>query len=207
MTEDRIELRIRVDDDGVGEGLQETGKTAEETSAQVETLKGGLDDASRKTADLDRTLKTADLANAITIINGFSSAVGQSIGSMKTLGIISDDTAETLSKVHAGIQLVTATASAVKALQGAVALLNAQEAVHNALLTFKRVLSNPVNLALVGIAGTAAAGVAGAAYMGYRYSQTRNDTTVNNSITITDTSRQKQQTASEIINILGGGAL
>lgn len=206
MTEDRIELRIRVDDDGVGEGLQETGKTAEETSAQVETLKGGLDDVSRKTADLDRTLKTADLANAITIINGFSSAVGQSIGSMKTLGIISDDTAETLSKVHAGIQLVTATASAVKALQGAVALLNAQEAVHNALLTFKRVLSNPVNLALVGIAGTAAAGVAGAAYMGYRYSQ-RNDTTVNNSITITDTSQQKQQTASEIINILGGGAL
>lgn len=206
MTEDRIELRIRVDDDGVGEGLQETGKTAEETSAQVETLKGGLDDVSRKTADLDRTLKTADLANAITIINGFSSAVGQSIGSMKTLGIISDDTAETLSKVHAGIQLVTATASAVKALQGAVALLNAQEAVHNALLTFKRVLSNPVNLALVGIAGTAAAGVAGAAYMGYRYSQ-RNDTTVNNSITITDTSQQKQQTASEIINILGGGAI
>lgn len=206
MTEDRIELRIRVDDDGVGEGLQETGKTAEETSAQVETLKGGLDDVSRKTADLDRTLKTADLANAITIINGFSSAVGQSIGSMKTLGIISDDTAETLSKVHAGIQLVTATASAVKALQGAVALLNAQEAVHNALLTFKRVLSNPVNLALVGIAGTAAAGVAGAAYMGYRYSQ-RNDTTVNNSITITDTSQQKQQTASEIISILGGGAL
>ena len=207
MTEEKIGLILEVNDDGVGEGLAETGRQAEKASEQVDGLKLKIDDSSIQMDKLNRTIKAADIANSITVIQGLSSATGQAISSMRTLGLISDDTAEALSKVQAGIQLITAAGTAIKSLSGLVSVLNAQEAVHNALLTFKKVLSNPVNLAIIGIAGTAAAGVAGAAYMGYRYTQNKNvsnSTTTN--ITIQDTSVQKE-TASEIYSILGGGAL
>lgn len=207
MTEEKIGLILEVNDDGVGEGLAETGRQAEETSAEIEGIGAGIVQANSKLDDLGKKLKSADIANSITVMQGLSSATGQAISSMRTLGLISDDTAEALSKVQAGIQLITAAGTAIKSLSGLVSVLNAQEAIHNALLTFKKVLSNPVNLAIIGIAGTAAAGVAGAAYMGYRYTQNKNvsnSTTTN--ITIQDTSVQKE-TASEIYSILGGGAL
>lgn len=207
MTEEKIGLILEVNDDGVGEGLADTGRQAEKASEQVDGLKLKIDDSSIQMDKLNRTIKAADIANSIIVMQGLSSATGQAISSMRTLGLISDDTAEALSKVQAGIQLITAAGTAIKSLSGLVSVLNAQEAIHNALLTFKKVLSNPVNLAIIGIAGTAAAGVAGAAYMGYRYTQNKNvsnNTTAN--ITIQDTSVQKE-TASEIINILGGGAL
>lgn len=207
MTEEKIGLILEVNDDGVGEGLADTGRQAEKASEQVDGLKLKIDDSSIQMDKLNRTIKAADIANSIIVMQGLSSATGQAISSMRTLGLISDDTAEALSKVQAGIQLITAAGTAIKSLSGLVSVLNAQEAIHNALLTFKKVLSNPVNLAIIGIAGTAAAGVAGAAYMGYRYTQNKNvsnSTTAN--ITIQDTSVQKE-TASEIINILGGGAL
>lgn len=207
MTEEKIGLILEVNDDGVGEGLEDTGRQAEKASEQVDGLKLKIDDSSIQMDKLNRTIKAADIANSITVMQGLSSATGQAISSMRTLGLISDDTAEALSKVQAGIQLMTAAGTAIKSLSGLVSVLNAQEAVHNALLTFKKVLSNPVNLAIIGIAGTAAAGVAGAAYMGYRYTQNKNvsnSTTTN--ITIQDTSVQKE-TASEIYSILGGGAL
>ncbi len=207
MTEEKIGLILEVNDDGVGEGLADTGRQAEKASEQVDGLKLKIDDSSIQMDKLNRTIKAADIANSITVMQGLSSATGQAISSMRTLGLISDDTAETLSKVQAGIQLITAAGTAIKSLSGLVSVLNAQEAIHNALLTFKKVLSNPVNLAIIGIAGTAAAGVAGAAYMGYRYTQNKNvsnSTTTN--ITIQDTSVQKE-TASEIYSILGGGAL
>lgn len=207
MTEEKIGLILEVNDDGVGEGLAESGGQAKVVAAQMAELGGKVDEVDAKMDNLNKKFRSTDLANAVTVINGFSSAIGQSISSMHTLGLISDDTAESLYKIHAGIQLMTSTISAVKSLSGILSLLNMQEAIHNALLTFKKVLSNPVNLAIIGIAGTAAAGVAGAAYMGYRYTQNKNvsnSTTTN--ITIQDTSVQKQ-TASEIYSILGGGAL
>ena len=68
MTEEKIGLILEVNDDGVGEGLADTGRQAEKASEQVDGLKLKIDDSSIQMDKLNRTIKAADIANSITVM-------------------------------------------------------------------------------------------------------------------------------------------
>lgn len=205
MTDGKIELKITLDDTDVRDGLAEAGTDAQDSSAKVAELGDEAVRTKTKVTDMDTAVRTVDLAAQIAIIQGFQQSLSQSISAMRTLGLVSDGTADTLMKVNAGLQLVNSAVVGIKALKAATAALNAQEAIHNALLTFKSVLSNPAKLALVGVAGTAAAAVIGGSMA---YFSSKGGDTVSNTTTINiSNDSQQKETASEIFRIVDGGAL
>ena len=115
-------------------------------------------------------LKSVETLSALQAVQSGMSAVTSSV---QTLGLVDEETAQSLRKVTAAIQLVVGTAQAIK---GVVTLFNTLNAVLKTtaiVSTFAAIAENPVKgMAIVGAAGIAAGAVAG-----YMYSATQNNTT------------------------------
>lgn len=232
-----VSLTIRVDSGGADSALEQTASSAKSTqeaidkaSQQTEHLEGSVNRvkntadgiSSAKVDELNNKLKETTLnakllnaAGSIAVVQGLQSALSQSVGAMTTLGIVSDGTAQTLMKVSAGMQLITSAYTGIKALSAITAALNAQEAVHNALLAMKSVLTNPANLGRVALATGAAAAVAGVAggYLIASANSGSSSTTVNNSINVSDGGNGGASTVgastvgATVYNILDGSAI
>lgn len=114
----------------------------------------------------------------MTALQGVQSGLSAVTSSVKTLGIVDEETALTLQKVTAGIQLVVGTAQAVKGVVTLFQTLNAVLKTTAIVSTFAAIAENPAKGALI----VGAAGLAAGAVGGYMYSAIQNNnsnTTIN----------------------------
>ena len=141
------------------------------------------EEASQKCTQAQQSaiLKSVEVMTALQAVQSGLSAVTSSV---RTLGIVDEETALTLQKVTAGVQLVVGTAQAVKG----VITLNSVLKTTAIVSTFAAIAENPAKGALI-IGGAAlAAGAVG----GYLYSSTQNNNTTNITVAHTETARQAE---------------
>ena len=153
-------------------------------------LKDTEDAAEKCTEAQERTiLKSVETLSAL---QALQSGVGAVTNAVNTLGIVDEETAQTLRKLTAGIQLVVGTAQAIKGIITLFQSLNAVLKTTAIVSTFASIAENPVKgAAIIGAAGLAAGAVAG-----YLYSATQNNnTTINVAHEETAQARQVQQAA------------
>ena len=120
--------------------------------------------------ELDKTIKTthqtmeqqtlAFISNvmAISALEGGINALAESF---IRLGWVTDEGAEKMRKVAAATKLFTGTAQLIQGLIGVVRLLTKSEMMLAAVETYRKVLHNPAQLAMVGVAAGAAGAVGG----------------------------------------------
>jgi hypothetical protein len=127
-------------------------------------------------------LKSVEVMTALHAVQSGLSAVTSSV---RTLGIVDEETAMTLQKVTAGIQLVVGTAQAIKGVVTLFQTLNAVLKTTAIVSTFASIAENPAKGALV----IGAAGLAAGAVGGYMYSAIQNSNTTNITVAHTETAR------------------
>ncbi|MBO4797456.1 MAG: hypothetical protein J5494_01605 [Candidatus Methanomethylophilaceae archaeon] len=133
-------------------------------------------------------------------IAGLKEGVGSVINGITSLGLVSDETAQSLAKINSAFQLMAGAVSTIRAIQGAMTALNVATAINASLNSFNAVLANPAMAAGVGLAAGAALGVAGA------YLMTQNNSQTTNNITIIDGS-DRVETGTEIYDLVRGPAV
>lgn len=186
-----------------------------ETADQIEESVDGADDSikeyeadaqragvasARLTQDLQA--QQMQIVTQLAILGSLGGAVNSINGGLQNLGLVSDQTAEQLTKISSAFNLIKGTSQGLVAVKGLMATLNAQTAINASLSTYLAVLKNPAMLAGVAVAGGAAAGFAGA------YLMTRNNNTTNNNTTNVNIQGEAPRDAvAQIIDIFEGGAL
>lgn len=161
--------------------ISEPMKKAEEQLKRTE-------EASQKCTDAQETaiLKSVEVMTALHAVQSGLSAVTSSV---RTLGIVDEETAMTLQKVTAGIQLVVGTAQAIKGVVTLFQTLNAVLKTTAIVSTFASIAENPAKGALI-VGGAA---LAAGAVAGYMYSATQNNNnTTNITVQHTETARQAE---------------
>lgn len=147
------------------------------------------EEASQKCTDAQETaiLKSVEVMTALHAVQSGLSAVTSSV---RTLGIVDEETAMTLQKVTAGIQLVVGTAQAIKGVVTLFQTLNAVLKTTAIVSTFASIAENPAKGALIVGGAALAAGAVG----GYMYSalQQNNTKTTNITVAHTETARQAE---------------
>lgn len=154
---------------------------------QLKATEGAADSCTK--AQEKAVLKSVE---TLTAMQALQSGVGAVTSAVTTLGMVDDETARTLQKLTAGIQLVVGTAQAIKGVVTLFQSLNAVLKTTAIVSTFASIAENPVKgAAIIGAAGLAAGAVAG-----YLYSSTQTtNTTINVGHEETATARQVQQAA------------
>lgn len=200
--------QIRSDSDSAGASVRSASSAVDDlkstdTSA-IGTVKASADSAKGSVDGLGASLDSSRIkvTTQLTALMGLKEATSNVISGIVGLGLVSDDTAQDLMKVNSAFSLLSGVVTGVKALQAAFTGLNVAQAINNALSTFGSVLRNPAALAGVAVATGAALGVAGA----YLMTNDNSTSTTNTTITIQDTSEQKD-IADQVYSIIGGGAL
>lgn len=154
---------------------------------QAEDQLKRTEDASRKCTDAQQSaiLKSVEV---MTALQGVQSGLSAVTSSVRTLGIVDEETAVTLQKVTAGIQLVVGTAQAIKGVVTLFQTLNAVLKTTAIVSTFASIAENPAKGALIVGGAALAAGAVG----GYMYSalQQNNTNTTNITVQHTETARQ-----------------
>ena len=145
------------------------------------------EDASQKCTQAQQTaiLKSVEVMSALHSVQSGLSAVTSSV---RTLGLVDEETAVTLQKVTAGIQLVVGTAQAVKGVVTLFQTLNAVLKTTAIVSTFAAIAENPLKGAMV----VGAAGLAAGAVGGYLYSSTQNTNNTTINVASTETARQTE---------------
>lgn len=155
---------------------------------QAEDQLKRTEDASRKCTQAQESaiLKSVEVMTALHAVQSGLSAVTSSV---RTLGIVDEETAVTLQKVTAGIQLVVGTAQAIKGVVTLFQTLNAVLKTTAIVSTFASIAENPAKGALI-VGGAA---LAAGAVAGYMYSATQNNNnTTNITVQHTETARQAE---------------
>lgn len=128
----------------------------------------------KTTADVDR--QAVAYIKAMSALNGFRGGMNQTVQSVKELGLVDDETYQTLRKVAAGMQLVTGTAEMLKGAAGIMNMLTASTKGFAVASAFAAITANPLKGALI-LAGAGAA-VGGMVYV--MNQQTQQSSTTNN---------------------------
>ena len=145
------------------------------------------EEASQKCTQAQQSaiLKSVEVMTALHAVQSGLSAVTSSV---RTLGLVDEETALKLQKVTAGVQLLVGTAQAVKGVITLFQTLNSVLKTTAIVSTFAAIAENPAKGALI-IGGAAlAAGAVG----GYLYSSTQNNNTTNITVAHTETARQAE---------------
>ena len=159
--------------------ISEPMKRAEDQLKRTEEASNKCTDAQEKAI-----LKSVEVMTALHAVQSGLSAVTSSV---RTLGIVDEETALTLQKVTAGIQLVVGTAQAIKGVVTLFQTLNAVLKTTAIVSTFASIAENPAKGALI----VGAAGLAAGAVGGYLYSATQNNnSTTNITVAHSETARQ-----------------
>lgn len=153
-------------------------KQAEDQLRKTEQASDDCTDAQEKAI-----LKSVEVMTALHAVQSGLSAVTSSV---RTLGIVDEETALTLQKVTAGIQLVVGTAQAVKGVVTLFQTLNAVLKTTAIVSTFAAIAENPAKGALIVGGAALAAGAVG----GYLYSATQNNNSTTINVASSETARQ-----------------
>ena len=147
------------------------------------------EEASQKCTQAQETaiLKSVEVMTALHALQSGLSAVTSSV---RTLGLVDEETALTLQKVTAGIQLVVGTAQVIKGVVTLFQTLNTVLKTTAIVSTFASIAENPAKGALIVGGAALAAGAVG----GYMYSALQQNNTKTTNITVqhTETARQAQ---------------
>ena len=162
--------------------ISEPMKNAEDQLRKTEEASNDCTDAQEKAI-----LKSVEVMSALHAVQSGLSAVTSSV---KTLGLVDEETALTLQKVTAGIQLVVGTAQAIKGIVTIFQTLNAVLKTTAIVSTFAAIAENPAKGALILGSAALTAGAVG----GYMYSalQQNNNNTTNITVQHTETARQAE---------------
>lgn len=160
--------------------ISEPMKRAEDQLRKTET-------ASKNCTEAQQTaiLKSVEVMSALHSVQSGLSAVTSSV---RTLGIVDEETALKLQKVTAGIQLIVGTAQAIKGVVTLFQTLNAVLKTTAIVSTFASIAENPAKGALI----LGGASLAAGAVAGYMYSATQNTNTTNITVAHTETARQAE---------------
>ena len=165
--------------EGAKRTLEETDRAGKEYNKTAEKVvtESAKAQASVQAFNADQEHAVLKSVETLTALHAVQSGLSAVTSSVQTLGLVDEQTAETLKKLTAGIQLVVGTAQAVK---GVVTLFNTLNGVLKTtaiVSTFAAIAENPAKGALI----VGGAGLAAGAVAGYMYSATQNthNTTIN----------------------------
>ena len=158
--------------------LEQTDRQSKKTEESLEQVQTQAQDTSSQIRRTNQDQQTAVLKSVETLaaLHALQSGIGAITNSVRTLGLVDDETAQTLQKVTAGIQLMVGTAETVKGVVTLFRSLNSVLKTTAIVSTFASIAENPAKGAMVlGMAGLGVGAVAGA-----MYSMTKNsNTTIN----------------------------
>lgn len=183
-------------EDGISRPMEQARRSLEATDRQSKKTEDALGrtevQAQATSEQIRRTnsdQQTAILKSVETLaaLHALQSGMGAITNSVRTLGLVDDETAQTLQRVTAGIQLMVGTAEAVKGVVTLFKSLNAVLKTTAIVSTFASIAENPAKgAAVLGLAGLGVGAVAGA-----MYSMTKtSNTTIN--VQHTEQARQTQ---------------
>ena len=151
------------------------------------------EEASKDCTEAQQTaiLKSVEVMSALHSVQSGLSAVTSSV---RTLGIVDEETALKLQKVTAGLQLVVGTAQAIKGVVSLFQTLNSVLKTTAIVSTFASIAENPAKGALIlGGASLAAGAVAGYMYSALQQGGgVQNTNTTNITVAHTETARQAE---------------
>lgn len=158
--------------------LEDTDRQSQKTEEALERTQEQAQATSEQIRRTNSDQQTAILKSVETLaaLHALQSGMGAITNSVRTLGLVDDETAQTLQKVTAGIQLMVGTAEAVKGVVTLFKSLNAVLKTTAIVSTFASIAENPAKgAAVLGLAGLGVGAVAGA-----MYTMTKtNNTTIN----------------------------
>ena len=153
-----------------------TGKTYKRTAEEVASASSKAS-AQVKALNQDQTTAVLKSVETLSAMHAVQSGLSAVTSSVQTLGIVDEQTAQTLKKVTAGVQLLVGTAQAVKGVVTLFQSLNSVLKTTAIVSTFASIAENPAKGALI----VGGASLAAGAVAGYMYSATQNNhnTTIN----------------------------
>lgn len=182
------------------EAARQLDQTADSMSRTKEALDQGEGAARQVQEQMDETVQAADRLTAsqeaavlksvetLSALHGIQSGLSAVTSSLSTLGIVDDETAESLRKVTAGVQLVVGTAQAVKGVTTLFQGLNSVLKTTAIVSTFASIAENPAKGALIVGGAALAAGAVG----GYMMSSINNTKSTTINVAHESTARQAQ---------------
>ena len=151
---------------------QQYNRTAEEVASQSAKASAKV-----QTLNQDQTATILKSVETLSALHAVQSGLSAVTSSVKTLGLVDEETAEKMQKLTAGVQLLVGTAQAVKGVVTLFQSLNSVLKTTAIVSTFASIAENPAKGALI----VGGAGLAAGALAGYMYSATQNtnNTTIN----------------------------
>lgn len=145
---------------------QQYNRTAEEVASQSAKASAKV-----QTLNQDQTATILKSVETLSALHAVQSGLSAVTSSVKTLGLVNEETAEKMQKLTAGVQLMVGTAQAVKGVVTLFQSLNSVLKTTAIVSTFASIAENPAKGALI-IGG---ASLAAGAVAGYMYSATTNN--------------------------------
>lgn len=188
-------------EDGISRPMEQAKRSLEEADRQSKQTERSMKEAEDQARDTSVQLRStnADQQTAIlksvetlAALHALQSGIGAITNSVRTLGLVDDETAQTLQRVTAGIQLMVGTAETVKGVVTLFRSLNSVLKTTAIVSTFASIAENPVKGAMVlGMAGLGVGAVAGAMYSMTKTSNTtinvQHESTARQTQTLVDT--------------------
>ena len=169
------------------DNADKAGKQYNQTAQKVATESAKASSAVQ-TLNRDQQGAIIKSIETLTALQAMQSGLSAITNSVQTLGLVDDETAESMKRLTASIQLVVGTAQAVKGIVTLFNTLNGVLKTTAIVSTFAAIAENPAKGALV----VGAMGVAAGAIGGYLYSTTNNHST---NITVQHESTARQAEA------------
>lgn len=203
MAEGEVVYRFKAED-GISGPMREAKANIEATADAMSKTKAGLDEgastAQRASDALDNTTQAAQQATeaqqtailksveTLSSLHALQSGMSAITSSVKTLGLVDEETYQSLQKVTAGVQLVVGTAQAVKGVATLFSSLNSVLKTTAIVSTFASIAENPAKGALIVGGAALAAGALG----GYMMSTINNSKNTTINVAHESTARQSQ---------------
>ena len=166
--------------EGARRNIENTERASQQYNRTAEEVASQSAKASAKVQALnqDQTATILKSVETLSALHAVQSGLSAVTSSVRTLGLVNDETAEKMQKLTAGVQLMVGTAQAVKGVVTLFQSLNSVLKTTAIVSTFASIAENPAKGALI----VGGASLAAGAVAGYMYSATTNNnhnTTIN----------------------------
>ena len=186
MAENEVVYTFRAVDEiskpleGARRNIESTERASQQYNRTAEEVASQSAKASAKVQALnqDQTATILKSVETLSALHAVQSGLSAVTSSVKTLGLVNEETAEKMQKLTAGVQLMVGTAQAVKGVVTLFQSLNSVLKTTAIVSTFASIAENPAKGALI----VGGASLAAGAVAGYMYSATTNNnhnTTIN----------------------------
>lgn len=186
MAENEVVYTFRAVDEiskpleGARRNIENTERASQQYNRTAEEVASQSAKASAKVQALnqDQTATILKSVETLSALHAVQSGLSAVTSSVKTLGLVNEETAEKMQKLTAGVQLMVGTAQAVKGVVTLFQSLNSVLKTTAIVSTFASIAENPAKGALI----VGGASLAAGAVAGYMYSATTNNnhnTTIN----------------------------